>query len=108
MAGMGLRLRGQRDRAAALTALATATAITATIALMLERRHAEWLHPIGDSISILHIAALMAAAAVAWAMKLGYTPHPLGRFLRASVFTSIAPGLLYLLYPMLFDGVLGP
>lgn len=97
-------LRGDASKARNLAWLASGTAITSLVALLIERPSAEWLTPIYDSISIAQVAALMFAALFAWALHVVPT-HTLRQ--RLTLATLGGVGLLVLIaltYPKLLLG----
>lgn len=63
-------LRGDDRKMVYLSWLSSITALTSLLALMIERPWAQWLQPIYDSISIVHVFALTLAALFAWGLRI--------------------------------------
>jgi hypothetical protein len=97
-------LRGHAGKALSLAWLSTATAITALIALLVERPSTAWLTPVYDSISIAQVYALMVSAMFAWALHILPTRTLRGRFTLAILGSALVLFVMALTYPKLLHG----
>jgi putative flippase GtrA len=97
-------LRGDDRMMQSLSWLASITALSTLLALMIERPAAEWHLPIYDSISIVHVFALTLAALLAWGLRVvraRYMAYRLGYAMVGGAAMLLA---LALTYPKFFYG----
>lgn len=97
-------LRGDNSKMESLRWLASITALTSVMALVIERPAAEWRIPIYDSISIAHVAALSLAALLAWGLRMLRTRRMAYRFGGAVLGGVAVLAALALTYPKFFLG----
>ncbi len=99
-------LRGDRTHAAPLPLLATSTAITTVIAVLIERPPGEWLTPVYDSISIVYAIMLGGVALTTW--PLFYLPLRtcVARGKAAMLAITLVGGVVLSLYPAMWHGPL--
>jgi hypothetical protein len=97
-------LRGNREAARPLATLASSVAVGTTIAFLLERPPSAWLSPLYDTISIVHAAALLLAALVAWGLHATWRPRLRQRLAQAAGYSIAALAVLYACYPNFFGG----
>lgn len=97
-------LRGDAAKALNLTWLATAAAITALMAILIERPPTARLTPIYDSISIAQVYALSCAAMLAWALRIVPTPSLRSRLKLALLGGLGLLGAIAMTYPKLLLG----
>jgi len=99
-------LRGDSQKAESLAWLATATAFTSIIAIMIEVPRAEWFTPVYDSISIVYAYSLVIAALFAWGLR-AYSPPTLqGRMIVGVIGGAIVALAIGAFYPHLPSGPL--
>lgn len=97
-------LRGESQKAEALAWLATATAITSLIALIIEVPRAGWLTPIYDSISVVYVYSLFVAAIFAWALRFVCPPTLRARLMVGIIGCALLAVAIGTLYPHLPSG----
>ena len=97
-------LRGDARKARNLAWLATATALTTLVALLVERPSAAWLTPIYDSISIVQVGAVIFSALLAWALRIVPTYTLRQRLTLAVTGGAALLALITITYPQLLYG----
>ncbi|MDX2095848.1 MAG: hypothetical protein SFW64_07935 [Alphaproteobacteria bacterium] len=97
-------LRGETAKAVALAQLTTGVALTALLAVMIERPVAAWLTPVYDSISVVHVIALLLCAVLAALLHHVPVRHLRGRLVLAATGGGALLGGLLLTYPLLLHG----
>ncbi len=99
-------LRGDEPKTHLFTILASTTAITSLVALMIEVPRAQWLAPVYDSISIVYVYSLVIAALAAWSLRFLMPSTFHRRALLGLVITSLAMVAIGAFYPNLLRGPL--
>lgn len=97
-------LRGDDRKMEALAWLSSTTALTALLALIIERPAAAWHTPIYDSISIVHVIALTFAALFAWGLRMTRVRTLAHRLVYALLGGTVMLMLIALMAPKFFLG----